>query len=254
MFEGEMLVADEQEAEIKLFPVVKVVLINNSGIKTKTGELVKPFCGPGMVKLLRAIDETGNVKEACKKAGVCYNKAWKLLNRFEEWAGYKITYRQRGGVNGGGLTRLTEEGTAFLMKHQEFQENCTHTVHEIFVKYFGDTLLSDKSSMVQPDFPQGTSKQAASVQEESPLKTSAFYKIARVNVSDFINDCCIRDATALCRIKELFNAFQNWCAVNNKHPAGRHVFNACLADLGISQIHTVNARLWAGIAIRGAET
>jgi molybdate transport system regulatory protein len=109
-------------------PVAKVFLANPGG----RGE---PFCGPGMVKLLEYINETGNVRQACGNMQMSYSKGWKLLKGLEVWLEYPVTKRQQGG-KGGGEAHLTEEGIAFLQKHRAFESECQEAVQKLFEKYY----------------------------------------------------------------------------------------------------------------------
>jgi molybdate transport system regulatory protein len=109
-------------------PVAKVFLAAPGGHG-------KPFCGPGMINLLEAIYNTGNVRQACEMMQMSYSKGWKLLKALENWLDYPVTSRRQGGKDGG-ETHLTEAGLAFLEKHRAFEEECQDAVTEIFYKYY----------------------------------------------------------------------------------------------------------------------
>jgi molybdate transport repressor ModE-like protein len=111
-------------------PITKVVL-------SKSDQDQKLFCGPGMINLLEAIRQTGNVRDACKQMAVSYSKAWKLLRGLEAWVDFPITVRQQGGA-GGGETHLTEEGLNFLKKHLEFLQDCQNAVEEVYAHYYNE--------------------------------------------------------------------------------------------------------------------
>ncbi|MDR1956166.1 MAG: LysR family transcriptional regulator [Treponema sp.] len=88
-----------------------------------------------MITLLKAIKETGNVRQACETMGMSYSKGWKLLKVIESWIGFPLTVRHQGG-KGGGEAYLTEQGSAFLEKHQAFLAECQHAVQHIFDRYY----------------------------------------------------------------------------------------------------------------------
>jgi molybdate transport system regulatory protein len=111
-------------------PVVKVFLASPGGRG-------KPFCGPGMINLLEAINETGNMRRAVESMQLSYSKGWKLLNNLEAWLMYPVTERQQGG-SGGGKANLTEEGVAFLKKHRAFEADCEKAVRAIYDKYYAN--------------------------------------------------------------------------------------------------------------------
>ncbi|MDR0382469.1 MAG: LysR family transcriptional regulator [Spirochaetaceae bacterium] len=97
----------------------------------------KPFCGPGMIKLIEAIQETGNVRKACEDIQMSYSKGWKLLNLLETCLMYPVTERQQGG-KGGGNARLTEAGIAFLKKYRAFEAECQEAVEKLFDSYYAN--------------------------------------------------------------------------------------------------------------------
>jgi molybdate transport system regulatory protein len=108
-------------------PVAKVFLVSSGSEKS--------FCGPGMIALLIAIKETGNVRQACETMGMSYSKGWKLLKRLEAWLGFPVVIRRQGG-KGGGEAYLTDKGQAFLKKHQVFLEDCQRAVQQLFADYY----------------------------------------------------------------------------------------------------------------------
>ncbi|MDR0630083.1 MAG: LysR family transcriptional regulator [Treponema sp.] len=115
------------------FPVANVVLVavrrgENDGWK-------ETYCDSSMIKLLEAIQAGGNVFVACKISGISYTMAWKLLGRLEEWAGFKMTVRHQGGLNGGS-TELTKEGIEFLEKYKQFEICCKTAIQEIYDDFF----------------------------------------------------------------------------------------------------------------------
>jgi molybdate transport system regulatory protein len=111
-------------------PVLKLFFVSPGGHG-------KPFCGPGMIRLLEAIHETGNVRRACENMQMSYSKGWKLLNSLEVCLMYPVTERQQGG-RGGGKARLTEAGIAFLKKYRAFESDCQESVRKLFDTYYVD--------------------------------------------------------------------------------------------------------------------
>jgi molybdate transport system regulatory protein len=109
-------------------PVLKVFLAAPGGHG-------KPFCGPGMIKLLEAINETGNVRKACEDMKMSYSKGWKLLNMLETCLMCPLTERKQGGA-GGGKANLTEAGLDFLKKYRAFEADCNNAVQKLFSDYY----------------------------------------------------------------------------------------------------------------------
>ncbi|MDR2521750.1 MAG: LysR family transcriptional regulator [Spirochaetaceae bacterium] len=109
-------------------PVTKVFLAVPGGCG-------KPFYGPGMLRLLDAIDKEGTVLKACKTMGLSYSKGWKLLKMAEQCAGFPVIARRQGG-KGGGCARLTDEGKAFIEKYRQFEAESRANVEGVFNKYW----------------------------------------------------------------------------------------------------------------------
>ena len=109
-------------------PVAKVFLAVPGG----DGQ---PFCGPGMLQLLDAIAEEGNVLKACKTIGLSYSKGWKLLRTVEQCAGFPVIARRQGG-KGGVCARLTDDGKAFLETYRQFASESRASIEGVFRKYW----------------------------------------------------------------------------------------------------------------------
>jgi molybdate transport system regulatory protein len=111
-------------------PVAKVFLAASGGREA-------PCLGPGMITLLEKIQEEGNVRRACEKMNVSYSKGWKLLRGLESCLSFPAIQKRQGG-KGGGDTRLTPEGAAFLVKHRAFAADCKRQIEKVYAKYYGD--------------------------------------------------------------------------------------------------------------------
>ena len=58
--------------------------------------------GPGKVRLLELIDETGSIRSAAAKMKLSYRRAWLLLQDIEKVFGSTVLERRTGGKSGGG--------------------------------------------------------------------------------------------------------------------------------------------------------
>jgi len=114
--------------EIGFTPVTKVFFVLPGGKD-------EPFCGPGMIQLLKFIDATGSVRKASEEMKISYSKCWKLLRTMEDCLKKKVVNRQQGGA-GGGEAHLTDEGKAFLTKYDIFTSECGASVDALFKKHF----------------------------------------------------------------------------------------------------------------------
>ncbi len=71
------------------------------------------FLGEGRYRLLREIGRAGTLAQAAQKLGISYRKAWGDVRAVEEWLGFELIDRQRGGSHGGAST-LNERGKKLL--------------------------------------------------------------------------------------------------------------------------------------------
>lgn len=85
--------------------------------------------------LLFLISDTQNVRKACAAMGLSYGKAWNMINHLEMELGYQVVTRRQGGSHGGS-TFLTEQGTAFLLTYQQYEENVFNFAQEQFQSLF----------------------------------------------------------------------------------------------------------------------
>ncbi|NLV98360.1 MAG: LysR family transcriptional regulator [Clostridiaceae bacterium] len=113
-------------AEEKLSVRAKVMLITD-----------KAVFGPGPVRLLQYIDETGSVSEACAAMNLSYSKGWQLLNNMEEGLGFKVIKRFHGGA-GGGKSELTANGKYLMAKYEELKFRTQECLDLLFAEIFAD--------------------------------------------------------------------------------------------------------------------
>ncbi|WP_238948595.1 NTP transferase domain-containing protein [Clostridium sp. YIM B02569] len=85
--------------------------------------------------LLILIQDTHSVRSACKHMALSYSKAWSMLNQLEQELDYAVVERKHGGSNGG-KTYLTKEGTEFLEKYQQFEQNVHQYAKNEFERLF----------------------------------------------------------------------------------------------------------------------
>ena len=106
------------------------------------------FFGPGPYRLLKIVEETGSVREACNEMGLSYSKAWKILNRMEDEMGRNMVIRSRGGTTGG-HTVVTDFGKEYMKVYEQFnqsvQEFAREEMDRLFRSLLKDELGGDKS-------------------------------------------------------------------------------------------------------------
>jgi molybdate transport system regulatory protein len=96
--------------------------------------------GDGKWKVLKLIDEKGSIKAACDELGWTYRRTWGNLKRIEEFFGFPLLDKFRGGSEGG-MTKLTPEGRKLVQAFDRFHS----TVDQTITKGFGNMLNDLKS-------------------------------------------------------------------------------------------------------------
>lgn len=91
--------------------------------------------GPGVAELMRHVEETGSLSEACRCMGMAYSKGWRIMKHAEEDLGFTLMEGSRGGSRGG-RTMLTGEGKDFLRRYEMFMDELNQNAKKAFVKYF----------------------------------------------------------------------------------------------------------------------
>ena len=92
--------------------------------------------GPGVAELMRLVEETSSLSEACRRMDMAYSKGWKIIKRSEEDFGVTLMKGTRGGETGG-RTVLTEEGRDILRRYTEMKQALDAEGKKLFTKYFG---------------------------------------------------------------------------------------------------------------------
>ena len=95
----------------------------------------QPFYGPGAHQLLKLIQETGSLLEACRCMGISYSKGRKMISNLERNMGCPILERTRGGREGGAST-VTEAGQELIRSYDAFCKEAKEYLTGLFPKYF----------------------------------------------------------------------------------------------------------------------
>ena len=85
-------------------------------------------------QLLIAIQKLGSLKAASDFRKVSYRKTWGDLNKIEEFLGFSVIEKHRGGKDGG-VTYLTEEGMKLIQNYIEFKAEFQDAVDTIIKKF-----------------------------------------------------------------------------------------------------------------------
>lgn len=90
---------------------VRISIVFNSGARI----------GPGKIKLLESIRDTGSISAAAREMGMDYKRAWMLLGSINQAFAEPVTQAATGGPRGGGAT-LTAFGAEILERYRRLQE------------------------------------------------------------------------------------------------------------------------------------
>lgn len=105
------------------------------GIKIMLQDDEDIFFGPGVAELLRAIERTGNVKEAAATMKLSYTKAWTMLKNTKRGIGEDAVVSKKGGI-GGGYAYLTDAGKELLERYEQFEAKAHAELEETFRSCF----------------------------------------------------------------------------------------------------------------------
>jgi molybdate transport system regulatory protein len=77
--------------------------------------------GPGKIRLLELIRDTGSISEAAKKLDMSYRRAWLLVRDINALFGDTLV-ATRAGARGGAL--LTTAGEAVIAAYRTYEREC----------------------------------------------------------------------------------------------------------------------------------
>lgn len=95
---------------------------------------------PRLFELLAAIDESGSLVAASKRAGLSYKGAWDMIERAALLSPRPLIDRNPGGGSERG-TRLTETGMGLLAIHRRLDARKALILRELNREFAGDPLL-----------------------------------------------------------------------------------------------------------------
>jgi len=90
--------------------------------------------GDGKWKMLKAIEEKGSLKAACDELGYTYRRTWGNLRKIEEFFGFPLLEKSRGGSDGG-HTGLTDEGKRLVRAFDAFHQEVDAHIQAGFTQF-----------------------------------------------------------------------------------------------------------------------
>jgi molybdate transport system regulatory protein len=82
--------------------------------------------GPGKVRLLELINETGSISAAGRALSMSYRQAWLLVDELNRMFREPVVTAQTGGGGGGGTT-LPEAGNGVVRLYREIERRASGT-------------------------------------------------------------------------------------------------------------------------------
>ena len=83
--------------------------------------------GPGKVRLLELIAETGSISAAGRAMGMSYRRAWLLVDALNRTFRTSVVATREGGVGGGGAS-LTAFGTELVASYRAMEHDAARAV------------------------------------------------------------------------------------------------------------------------------
>ena len=80
--------------------------------------------GPGKIRLLEAVAETGSISSAGRALGMSYRRAWMLIDDLNSSFRKKVVSTTLGGKEGGGAT-LTPFGQELVKRYRAIEQSAT---------------------------------------------------------------------------------------------------------------------------------
>jgi molybdate transport system regulatory protein len=103
--------------------------------------------GPGKMRLLEAVAETGSISSAGRALGMSYRRAWMLIEQMNQGFRRKVVTTKLGGTHGGGSV-LTAFGQDMLRRYRAIEASAARA---------GKTHLAFLARATRPQ-PRGAAK------------------------------------------------------------------------------------------------
>ena len=85
--------------------------------------------------LLSQVEQVESIVTAARNMKISYRKAWGLLREVEDFLGFKLIEKHRGGASGG-KTLLTSEGLALVKAYRDLNSEVDVALDDIARRFF----------------------------------------------------------------------------------------------------------------------
>jgi len=114
-------------------------------------------------------------------------------------------------------------------------------------------LLNEKSGILNwlieglADYYEDPQWLSETVRDETDI-----YRSEQDMIRDFLEDCCQIGRGQTVSVKDLYEAYQQWCAIENEHPQSKKTFGSRLKGRGgiKGAKGTAGVRIWTGLALK----
>lgn len=93
--------------------------------------------GDGKWQMLKLIEKKGSMKAACDELGYTYRRTWGNLKKIEDFFGFPLLEKHRGGTEGGN-TQLTPEGKRLVAAFDKFHSSVDETIQKGFTDFMDE--------------------------------------------------------------------------------------------------------------------
>lgn len=101
---------------------------------TLASERDEEFMGPGLLRLLRGIEDTRSIAQAARAMDLSYVKALRILTRLERNIGRNLVLRSKGGAERGGA-ELTPAGRRLARDFESLHDSITEHAGKRFARF-----------------------------------------------------------------------------------------------------------------------
>lgn len=91
--------------------------------------------GPGVARLLEAVDELHSLRSAAQSMNMAYSKAWAIVHGAEQGFGCKLLHSTIGGSGGGGA-ELTDEARQIMAAYETYCARLNEYGQALFEELF----------------------------------------------------------------------------------------------------------------------
>ncbi len=100
--------------------------------------------GPGKMRLLDAVAETGSISSAGRVLGMSYRRAWMLIDDLNSTFRRKVVTTTLGGKEGGGA-KLTPFGQELLKRYRAIEDSATKATRA-HVAFLARSMRTDSAA------------------------------------------------------------------------------------------------------------